>query len=57
MQAAVTLQVTKNKLRLAKPAEVAATGFEIGAVPPLGHVEPLPTLIDLKVRLTAGTYA
>jgi prolyl-tRNA editing enzyme YbaK/EbsC (Cys-tRNA(Pro) deacylase) len=42
-----TLGLSKRRLRIAQPAEVQAlTGFEVGGVPPLGHREPLRTLID-----------
>ena len=42
-----TLGLSKRQLRIAQPAEVQAlTGFEVGGVPPLGHREPLRTLID-----------
>jgi prolyl-tRNA editing enzyme YbaK/EbsC (Cys-tRNA(Pro) deacylase) len=38
----------------ARPAKAdearAATGFSIGGVPPLGHVRPLPTLVDASLR-------
>lgn len=48
MQAAGILGLRRQRLRLAKPEEVAATGFKIGAVPPLGHKERLHTIIDRK---------
>jgi prolyl-tRNA editing enzyme YbaK/EbsC (Cys-tRNA(Pro) deacylase) len=35
----------------------AATGFSIGGVPPLGHVTPLPTLIDESLRRFATVWA
>jgi prolyl-tRNA editing enzyme YbaK/EbsC (Cys-tRNA(Pro) deacylase) len=42
-----TLQLSKKRLRIARPDEVlASTGFQVGGVPPIGHSEPLPTLID-----------
>ncbi len=41
------LGLSKNRLRIAQPAEVLArTGFEVGGVPPLGHRLPLRTLVD-----------
>jgi prolyl-tRNA editing enzyme YbaK/EbsC (Cys-tRNA(Pro) deacylase) len=41
------LGLSKRRLRIARPDEVLAqTGFEVGGVPPVGHKEPLRTLID-----------
>ena len=41
------LGLSKKRLRIAQPAEVLErTGFEVGGVPPVGHEEPLRTLID-----------
>jgi prolyl-tRNA editing enzyme YbaK/EbsC (Cys-tRNA(Pro) deacylase) len=41
------LALSKRRLRIAQPSEVLAhTGFEVGGVPPVGHREPLRTLID-----------
>jgi prolyl-tRNA editing enzyme YbaK/EbsC (Cys-tRNA(Pro) deacylase) len=41
------LGLSKKRLRIARPDEVLAlTGFEVGGVPPVGHSEPLRTLID-----------
>jgi prolyl-tRNA editing enzyme YbaK/EbsC (Cys-tRNA(Pro) deacylase) len=48
-----TLGLSKKRLRIARPDEVLAyTGFQVGGVPPVGHGEPLPTLIDQ----TLGRY-
>jgi prolyl-tRNA editing enzyme YbaK/EbsC (Cys-tRNA(Pro) deacylase) len=42
-----TLGLSKRRLRIARPAEVLEhTGFEVGGVPPVGHKQPLRTLID-----------
>jgi prolyl-tRNA editing enzyme YbaK/EbsC (Cys-tRNA(Pro) deacylase) len=42
-----TLGLSKKRLRIARPDEVLArTGFRVGGVPPVGHSEPLSTLID-----------
>ena len=42
-----TLGLSKRRLRIARPGEVLEqTGFEVGGVPPVGHREPLRTLID-----------
>jgi prolyl-tRNA editing enzyme YbaK/EbsC (Cys-tRNA(Pro) deacylase) len=41
------LGLSKRRLRIARPAEVLdQTDFEVGGVPPVGHREPLRTLID-----------
>jgi len=41
------LGVSRRKLRLASAEEaLAITGFEVGAMPPFGHLTPLPTLLD-----------
>jgi prolyl-tRNA editing enzyme YbaK/EbsC (Cys-tRNA(Pro) deacylase) len=41
------LGLSKRQLRIARPSEVLEqTGFEVGGVPPVGHREPLRTLID-----------
>jgi prolyl-tRNA editing enzyme YbaK/EbsC (Cys-tRNA(Pro) deacylase) len=38
-------------LRVASAKEAkAATGFAIGGIPPLGHDEPLPTIIDESLQ-------
>ena len=38
-------------LRVANAKEAkAATGFAIGGIPPLGHHEPLPTIIDESLK-------
>ena len=42
-----TLGLSKKRLRIARPEEVLAhPGFQVGGVPPLGHEQPLRTLID-----------
>jgi prolyl-tRNA editing enzyme YbaK/EbsC (Cys-tRNA(Pro) deacylase) len=42
-----TLGLSKKRLRIARPEEVLAhTGFPVGGVPPLGHRQPLRTLMD-----------
>ncbi|MCS7117098.1 MAG: YbaK/EbsC family protein [Nitrososphaerota archaeon] len=39
-----------KKIRLATPKEVQLyTGFEVGAVPPIAHKNPIPIYIDHKV--------
>jgi prolyl-tRNA editing enzyme YbaK/EbsC (Cys-tRNA(Pro) deacylase) len=51
-------QVSKKKVKTADPATVlAATGFAVGGVPPLGHPDPLPTLIDESLARFETVYA
>ena len=39
--------LSKRRLRIARPDQVLEdTGFEVGGVPPVGHREPLRTLVD-----------
>jgi prolyl-tRNA editing enzyme YbaK/EbsC (Cys-tRNA(Pro) deacylase) len=41
------LGVARKRLRMATAQEaLTITGFEVGAMPPFGHGEPLPTLLD-----------
>ncbi len=43
-------QVGRKKVKLANPQIVLQeTGFSVGAMPPFGHLAPLPTLIDQRV--------
>jgi len=50
--------VGRKRVRLASPAEVlAATGYPIGALPPFGHRQPLPTLIDRLALAHPEVYA
>jgi len=49
--------VSKRKVRIASPALVEeATGFAVGGVPPLGHVHPLPILIDRSLSRFETVY-
>ena len=49
-QVATLLGWSKNKIRMATPEEIVQkTGCEIGAVPPFGHKELIPILVDQKV--------
>ncbi len=42
--------VGRKRVTLASPAEVLDTaGYEVGAMPPFGHLTPLPTLADLAL--------
>ena len=52
------LGVGRKKVRIARPEEVLeATGYPAGAVPPLGHRQPLPTYIDPRVLENKVAYA
>lgn len=51
-------QVSKKKVKIADPASVlAATGYPVGGVPPLGHPEPLLTLVDESLSRFETVYA
>ena len=51
-------EVSKKKVKTADPATVlTATGFAVGGVPPLGHPEPLPTLVDDSLARFEIVYA
>lgn len=42
---------------MASPADVRElTGFAIGGVPPLGHDQPLPTVVDASLRRFATVW-
>lgn len=42
--------VGKKRVRLAPPdLALAATGYPVGAMPPFGHAQPVPTLLDRHV--------
>ena len=44
------LGVSRRRLRMARAAEVeSVTGYPVGTVPPFGHKEKLPTLLDRAV--------
>lgn len=50
--------VSKKRVRIATAEQTAAaTGFEPGGVPPLGHREKLPTLIDDSLKRYDLVYA
>jgi len=52
------LNVSKRKVKIADPETVrACTGFEVGGVPPLGHPQPLTTLIDASLSRFETVYA
>jgi prolyl-tRNA editing enzyme YbaK/EbsC (Cys-tRNA(Pro) deacylase) len=50
--------VSKRKCRIADPQAVERiTGFAVGGVPPLGHPQPLTTLIDSSLSRFDMVYA
>ncbi len=50
--------LSRKRVRLADAAAVhAVTGYPVGAVPPLGHPQPLRTLIDRRVLEQPEVYA
>jgi prolyl-tRNA editing enzyme YbaK/EbsC (Cys-tRNA(Pro) deacylase) len=50
--------VGKKKVKLASPEMVLEiSGYEVGAMPPFGHRQPLTTLIDRRVLEMAEAYA
>jgi prolyl-tRNA editing enzyme YbaK/EbsC (Cys-tRNA(Pro) deacylase) len=50
--------VSKRRVKIADPERVlACTGFSVGGVPPLGHLQPLPTLIDRSLSRFSTVYA
>jgi len=50
--------VGHKRVRLAFPEEVlAVTGYAVGAMPPFGHRQPLPTLIDRRVLALPVVFA
>ncbi len=52
------LGVSKKRVRLASGEQVeAVTGYPVGTVPPFGHPQPLPALIERQVTLQDAIYA
>jgi prolyl-tRNA editing enzyme YbaK/EbsC (Cys-tRNA(Pro) deacylase) len=50
--------VGKKRVKLASPDKVLAiSGYEVGAMPPFGHHQPLVTLIDRRVLDMDEAYA
>jgi prolyl-tRNA editing enzyme YbaK/EbsC (Cys-tRNA(Pro) deacylase) len=50
--------VSKRKVHIARPSLVEeATGYEVGGVPPVGHVSQLPVLIDRSLSRFGVVYA
>lgn len=57
-QVASLYGVGRKKVKLASPEEVLReTGYPVGAMPPFGHRQPLPTLIDRRVLERLEVYA
>lgn len=55
---AAHFHLSRKRLRLATPAEVLAlAGYEVGSMPPFGHRQPLPTLLDPHVLEWDEVYA
>ncbi len=55
---AAVYSVGRKKVKLAKPETVLReTGFEVGAMPPFGHRDPLPTWIDERVLEQPDVFA
>ncbi len=51
-------QVSRKRVRLATPQAVLEfAGYEVGAMPPFGHLQPLPTLLDRRVLGQESVYA
>lgn len=50
--------VGRKHVKLADPATVLQiSGYEVGAMPPFGHIEALPTLLDRRVLEHPYVYA
>ncbi len=50
--------ISKKKVKLASPEMVLEiSGYEVGAMPPFGHRQPLPTVIDQRVLTFTDAYA
>lgn len=51
-------QVSRKRVKLA-PAQAVLdfAGYEVGAMPPFGHLQPLPTLLDRRVLEQDQVYA
>lgn len=51
------LGISRRRLRMARPSEVEAiTGYPVGTVPPFGHKNSLPTLLDRDVLRQEEIY-
>jgi prolyl-tRNA editing enzyme YbaK/EbsC (Cys-tRNA(Pro) deacylase) len=55
---ATHFDVDPSQVKLADAAAVQQiTGYPVGAVPPFGHTQPIPTLIDRHVTAQEEVYA
>jgi len=55
---AAAMGVPQQEVRLARRAEVlAATGYEVGAVPPIGHPKSLTVLCDRRLSMLDIVFA
>jgi prolyl-tRNA editing enzyme YbaK/EbsC (Cys-tRNA(Pro) deacylase) len=51
-------QVGRKRVKLAGPETVQQiTGYDVGALPPFGHLVPLPTLLDQRILAHPFVYA
>lgn len=52
------LGIARKRIKLASPEDVKRfTGYEVGGVPPLGHLQPIETLIDRSLERFDEVYA
>ncbi len=52
------IQVARRRVKIASAAEVlAVTGYQAGAVPPFGHRELIPTVLETAVLTQTTVYA
>lgn len=55
---AAELGMSKNRVKLATPdATLEITGFPVGTMPPFGHRQPIPKLMDRHVLEHTEVYA
>ena len=55
---AAQYQVGRKRVKLASPeAVLAISGYEVGGMPPFGHRQPLPTLLDRRVLEQPVVYS
>ena len=57
-QLADYLELSRRRIKLAKAHDVLEiTGYPVGTVPPFGHHQNLPTIIEAKVMAQSELYA